>query len=278
MVPPLVVGTDGSDASLRAVDWAADDAARRQVPLRVVHASLWTRQGGQAPPAVEDIAASAVERAASRHPGLAVTAEVLADDPVEALIGDYRHILAVVVGTRGRGELADLLLGSVSLSVAARARCPVVVVRDGRAHADRGIVVGVAGSDRDATAVRFALEEAALRGCGVTAVHAWMLPFIEAPTAHTGQLDDARRSRALQAEGRLEDALRKPSAEFPDVVVHRVVFEGHARTALLGASRGADLLVAGARRRDATVGMQLGTVNHALLHHAPCPIAIVPHQ
>lgn len=139
MQAPLVVGVDGSDSSLQAVDWAADEAARHAAPLRLVYASLWERYEGAVPtgglerPAgrvlAENILAAAAERARLRVPALAVSTEVLAEDATSALLREGASASAVVVGSRGRGQLASVLLGSVSLVVAARSVCPVVVVR-----------------------------------------------------------------------------------------------------------------------------------------------------
>ncbi|WP_269854703.1 universal stress protein [Streptomyces sp. RPT161] len=288
---PLVVGTDGSDAALRAVDWAADEAALRGAPLRIVYASLLAHYERVVPsvrtaPAsgavfAEHIVASASERCERRHPDLTVSTEILAEDPAEGLLGQGRNALAIVVGNRGRGELAALLLGSVGLSVAARAQCPVIVVRGEETkpgNGQRWIALGLGDRGTGTATVDFAFTEAALRGTGVAVVHAWRSNYPETPTAHTGQLDDARQSAQREAEEWLEEALRDATAKHPEVRVRREVVEGHARQSLLDAARSAELLVVGARRRSDAFGLQLGPVNHAMLHHAPCPVAVVPHQ
>src|ERR1041384_704066 len=135
MALPLVVGVDGSDASLRAVEWAAHEAA-----LRLVHASLWEKyEGGDLAEAPrtrpgrgdlsERILGTATARAADRHPEVAVSLDALAEDPETALLRAARNAVAVVTGRRGRGPVQGLLLGSVSLALAAHAQCPVIVVR-----------------------------------------------------------------------------------------------------------------------------------------------------
>ncbi|PWI44736.1 universal stress protein [Streptomyces sp. ICBB 8177] len=288
---PVTVGTDGSDDALRAVDWAADEAVERGARLRVVHASRWAHYEGQLPSATsqrsaeevlaQHYVASAEERARVRQPGLTVSGEVLADDPVTAFVAESDRCLAIVLGHRGRGELAGLLLGSVGLQVAARARCPVVVVRGhGAGGADElsEVVVGVGERGTGSAAVTFAFEEAAARGCAVTAIHAWRVPSHQMPTAHTGQLDDARQSCRADAEGWMEIALRAVSERHPEVKARQAVVEGGARRELLAVSRDASLLVVGARRRGGGAGLQLGPVNHALLHHAQCPVAVVPER
>ncbi|MFD8078415.1 universal stress protein [Streptomyces sp. NPDC059718] len=290
MALPLVVGTDGSDSALEAVDWAADEASVRGLPLRIVHASLWDRYEGRAlastrKPAEEQeltrqIAESAAERARSRRPGLEVSAEVLAEDTTYGLLREGTRAGALVVGHRGRGEMAGLLLGSVGLTLAGRAECPVVVVRgdrdeSGARDGERWIVLGVGPDDNSAAAVDFAFSEAELHGCGVRAVHAWrMVPGEGAEWI--GYEDEAVMAHRRRAEEHLDQALRAAAAAHPGVRHRRHTGEGHARKVLLETLDDADLLVVGARRRDSPFGLQLGPVNHAMLHHAPCPVAVVP--
>ncbi|MDT3400639.1 universal stress protein, partial [Streptomyces sp. B1866] len=158
---PVVVGVDGSAAALDALDWAAGMAQRRQLPLRIVHASLWERYEGQIPASAaegaagrvrsEMVLAVAAERAGRRAPALKVMADLAADDAVAALVRAGTSAEAVVVGSRDRGELTSLLLGSVGLRVAARAACPVVVVRgrlDEAPGRPRRVTVGVAERER----------------------------------------------------------------------------------------------------------------------------------
>ncbi|MFI7317014.1 universal stress protein [Streptomyces venezuelae] len=277
---PIVVGVDGSESSLGAVDWAADEAVLRGASLRIVHASLWERYEGAAlarelgEPSARvpsaDILAAAARRARRRHAGLAVTTETVAEEPEYVLLREARNASLVIVGTRGRGELAGLLLGSVSLTVATGAACPVVVVRGDhlqRVRHDR-VVVGVA--DARAAAVRFAYEEARLRGAVLDAVRAWRCPShdtVDHPL-FTGPEHLVEERAAEQLEAALADAP-------PDVELKRRTVEGAARPVLLSASREADLLVVG-RRRSGQFGHRLGRVAHTLLHHATCPVVVVP--
>ncbi|MGV9251984.1 universal stress protein [Streptomyces sp. NPDC003697] len=286
MRPPIVVGVDGSEPSLRAVDWAADEADLRGVPLRIVHASLWERYEGAAlsrdlgKPSkqvrAEDIVEAAVRRARLRRPGLPVSEAALPEEPGYALVREGRTASALVVGKRGRSGIADALLGSVSLFVAARADCPVIVLRGGDDNqAARGvhgrIVVGV-GDVPATAALDFALQEAQRRGVLLEAVRAWRCPAHET-IDHPLIAGEPERVYEERAAEELEAALRDAPA---DVRVRRSTVEGPARRVLLGASHGADLLVVGARRRPGHVGLQLGRVAHTVLHHAACPVAVVP--
>ncbi|QGV82431.1 universal stress protein [Streptomyces ficellus] len=286
---PLVVGVDGSASSLRALDWAVDEAARLALPLKIVHATMTDDREpacgleiGAETPCGQDIAQHVIdaarERARTHRPDLKVTAELVCGDAVTALLNAGRNASALVTGARGRGELKDLLLGSVSLVVAARAQCPVVVVRDGDLpSADRyeQILLGVADAESSSAAVRFAFEVAAARGCALDAVMAWHRP----PRTSISKLLDLPRHEDQQAPRTrvlLDEALKQSAGEFPSVDVHRIVEEGSARDVLLKHSEATDLLVVGAQRRLNRSGLHLGRVNHALLHYAACPVALVP--
>ncbi|MET9101777.1 universal stress protein [Streptomyces antibioticus] len=287
---PLVVGVDGSASSLRAVDWAVDEAARHGLPLRLVHASRWERYERALPsfttglPAgdatARTVAAACARRAELRNPEVKVSEEVLPDDAVSALLRAAPESFALVVGDRGRGELAALLLGSVSLAVAARAVCPVVVVRGAEPNVGGTfgrIVVGVGDTAERTGAVRFAAREAQARGCALTAVRAWRRPAHE-HRDHPLVADDAVQAHDERAATELEDALSEVVREHPSLTVHRRTADGPARRVLLDAAAEADLVVVGAVRRHGHFGLQLGTVAHTLLHHADCPVAVVPQR
>ncbi|WP_329259177.1 universal stress protein [Streptomyces pseudovenezuelae] len=295
---PLVVGVDGSDSSLLAVDWAVDEAARHGLSLRLVHASMWERYERARPsfttgrPAGEALAqhivASCAERARLRDPEVKVSADAVAADAVSTLLRAGSEAFALVTGVHGRGEVAGLLLGSVSLTVAARAMCPVIVVR-GQERNLRGsfgrVVVGVGDSTGGTGAVRFAAREAEARGSSLIAVRAWRSPVHEpgAPLAESVPGDprlsaDAAEAPEEQVSATLDDALRAVVRERPRVDAGGRTVEGPAHRVLLEASADADLIVVGARRRHGQFGLQLGSAAHCLLHHSACPVAVVPHR
>ncbi|QFQ98100.1 universal stress protein [Streptomyces phaeolivaceus] len=286
---PIVVGVDGSEPALRAVDWAADEAARRGAPLRLVYASLWERYEGaylakdmdkpSEEVLAEDVVATATRRASGRRPEVKVSTDVQPEEPEYALVRESRTASLLVTGTRGRSGVTEALLGSVSLTVAGHAHCPVVVVRGSHdnqtlpATHDR-VVVGVGEQPAASAAVRFAAEEARRRGAELEAVRAWRCPAHET-TDHPLLAGGPARLHEQQAAEALEKALQ----DVPDgVEVRRRTAEGHARTVLVDASRDADLLVLGARRRQRHFGLQLGRVAHGVLHHSACPVVIVPER
>ncbi|MEV8550199.1 universal stress protein [Streptomyces glaucescens] len=285
---PVVVGVDGSEPSLRAADWAADEAALRALPLRVVFASLWEHYEGCAlaedfgKPSeevrAEDIVTVAARRAQRRRPGLRVTTDVRFREAEYALVCEGRNATALVVGTRGRSGLAEALLGSVSTAVAARADCPVVLVRGNHdnqaAVATHGhVVVGVGDGAEESAVIHFAADEARLRGVPLTAVRAWRRPAHDT-TDHPLLVGGSARVQEQRAAETLETAL---AGIPPEVKVLRATVEGPSRRALAIASLDADLLVVGARRGGGRFGTPLGRVGHAVLHHAACPVAVVPH-
>ncbi|MER6835331.1 universal stress protein [Streptomyces sp. P9-2] len=287
---PLVVGVDGSGSSMEAVDWAVDEAARLGLPLRIVHASLWERYETRVPsfatdrPAekimADDIVAAGAERARLRRRDLDMTAGVVDEDAVSALLHAAREASALVTGSRGRGGIVGMLLGSVSLTVAARSVCPVIVVRGEERNRQGGygrVVVGVADPTQSSAAVRFALREAEARGCALDAVRAWRRPAHE-HVDHPLVVDDAAGVREEHASALLTDALAEAVREHPGTDVNRRTVEGPAHHVLQEVSTHADLLVVGARRRHGRLGLQLGRVAHALLHHAACPVAVVPQR
>ncbi|OIJ95312.1 universal stress protein [Streptomyces monashensis] len=291
MTLPLVVGVDGSDSCLTAVDWAVDEAVRHGAPMRLVYASLWERYEAGLPSVgpgrpseqvlAEHIVASAADRAERRNPDVKVTTDIIPEDPVAALVHESGQAFTLVTGSRGRGEVKGLLLGSVGLAVSARAHCPVIVVRGdpaGLAGTHERILLGIGDADDTSTeAVRYAFREAEVRGCVLDVVHAWRRPAFDrnGNRIRTGGPADTYGERASAVvDARLKAAI----AEYPHVRTRPATPEGPAAKILVDRSAAADLVIVGARRRTRTFGFQLGRVSHALLHHAQCPVAVVPQR
>lgn len=287
---PLVVGVDGSDSSLGAAEWAANEAVRHGWPMWLVYASMWGLYEGPAAessdrPAerafAENIVSIAGQRVQARAPDVKVGTEIVPQDATTALVEGSRHAVALVTGSRGRGEVAGLLLGSVSLSVAARAQCPVIVVRgdgDGVDGRHGRILLGVGDGEVDSPAVRFAFQEAAARSCVLDVVHAWRRPMSEelAVVDRKVPAEDTRRRHLEDATAVLQDSIDAAARAHPDVRVHTATAEGSAHHVLPARTAAADLLVVGARRVKSQFGTQLGHVAHRALHHALCPVAVVP--
>ncbi|MFI2432610.1 universal stress protein [Streptomyces sp. NPDC018693] len=279
---PVLVGIDDLAHSWPAADWAAAEAETRGCAVRVVHAvgpSADTAYGETGVGLTDQVLRAAFgvlddvrARVAAARPGLPIDTVLAREDPGDALLGAAQDADLVVVGTRGRGGFAELLLGSVSRRVAAHAGLPVVVVRgETGSGAREGIVVGVR-DDRDEEAVRFALAEAELRGTRVRLLHAWT-PLADRGPVVSG-FDDAEAER--EAHVQLLNHAARPVAEHPEVHVETEVTVGSAAAALVEASARADLLVLPRHPVESRLGLRLGTVVHAVLHHASCPVAVVP--
>ncbi|MEV8550219.1 universal stress protein [Streptomyces glaucescens] len=285
---PIVVGVDGSEAGLRAADWAADEAALRGVPLRLVHASLWECYERAVFPAApgrlerilrDVLVGAAAKRAQQRVPDMRIATQVVPEGPVPVLVHEAHGASALILGARDRGGAAEVLSGSVSLAVVGRADCPVIVVRGGNEDRDRAatygrVVLGVGEEGAGADAVRFALEEAERRGAVLEAVRAWRRPG-PATADHPLLVGEPAHVREQLAVQTLETALSEAP---PCVRLHKRAVEGSARQVLLDASHDADLLVIGARRRPGHFGLHLGRVAHAALTRSACPVAVVPEQ
>ncbi|MEU5976264.1 universal stress protein [Streptomyces sp. NPDC047315] len=270
-VDPLVVGIDGSESSLEAVDWAADEATRHRAPLHLVHAAALPGVGHG------DLIALASHRARQRTDA-PVSSEALPGDAVAELVDMSRRARILVLGARGADGRAEVTLGSVAVKVTERSACPVVVVRGAAQHRNvrfGNIVVGVEYGEGSDPAVDFGLREASVRRCALAAVYAWN-PLTgtppESPPPFWYALEAHRRSPAQV----LKDALRGAEECYPDVVVNCHVAEEPARKALLRAAEGADLLVVGIGRRDGPFGLRLGLIDSLLLERSPCPVAVVP--
>ncbi|MGY4742277.1 universal stress protein [Streptomyces sp. ATMOS53] len=222
--------------------------------------------------------ATASLRAGERAASVRLSSEVLREDPAAALVDEGRNAFASVPGSRGLGDLAGMLLGAVSLAAAARADCPVVVVRGAAEHRQArfgSVVVGVEEGEGRGTAVRFACREARVRRCPLVAVHTWSRRS-GGPAASPHPKWYAPEAPRRPPAQVLDDALRDAAEPSGRPVVYRRVIEGPARRALLDAASQAG--PAGRRRAQTTGphGSALGLINHALLHHAPCPVAVVP--
>ncbi|MEK0097198.1 universal stress protein [Streptomyces sp. A475] len=279
---PIVVGVDGSENAVLAVRWAAAEATVRGTPLHIVHATgLDTRAGLRLDSAHQlmldagqDILDDAVAQAVSQVPGPEVAATLSQDSAVSALLGEAGENGMIVVGSRGLGGFSALLLGSVGLRTATRAAVPLVVVRGESDAVPKGVVLVAVRDERDLDAVRFAAEAADRRKASLRVLSAYT--FYEYAGSMVPMLDDLTGVAEEQASAtsRLLAPLRD---EFPGVTVTvDVVRAQSVAGALVDASEQADLLVVGTRRPAHVIGVSLGHVAHAVLHHAHCPVVMLP--
>ncbi|MFI9825050.1 universal stress protein [Streptomyces sp. NPDC052013] len=288
MTRPITAGVDGSEESLAALAWAAREAVRRGLPLRVVHA--WRFQSHDAVDTgdfatqegwVRESVGEAVRAVRERHPDLETTTDVLEGDAVETLVRVAGEAEALVLGSRGHGRIVGFLVGSVGQQVIVEAERPVVFVRAGdqpsAEAAGREIVVGQQGDPEDsAAALGFAFATAAARGATVRAVRAWTLPPVFAYSPGSLRLLDEAGGLEPYEQKALGAALAPWRERYPDVHVIEHVEMGSAGQVLLSVAGTAQLMVVGRRAHRTAVGARIGSVAHGVLHHADCPVAVVP--
>jgi len=283
----IVVGVDGSPASDRAVAWGATQAHLEHRPLVLAHgaspttATTWMGSAGINPAILlEAIAESgraqlehAVALAREQDPELEMHQVFDRRDPRDVLLSLSDRAALVVLGSRGRGPMASLLLGSVSLAVSQHARSPVVVLRpddDGPRH---GIVVGADGTNRSDAALGFAFRQASLRALPLTVVHAYWSEQGE------GYPSEARPYEAADAEDMrllIAESIAGLEADFPDVKVSLYVEYGFADSVVVHACKDAEMVVVGTHPTNALYDLLAGEVSRSVLGHARCAVAVVP--
>ncbi|GEB57447.1 universal stress protein [Streptomyces gardneri] len=288
MEPVVTVGLDGSPESMAAAHWAADEAERRKVTLRLMHA--WPMLAPEPVRAASEIdqnywAKRLVHQAQAelqaRHPGLLIVGNLVADDAQDALLKAAAESELTVLGSRGLTSSESYFLGSVSMAVVARAERPVVLIRaeareQGSSPASRSVVVALKLHGPCDDLLAFAFEAAAARGVPLQVVHGRSLPL----HAHTpwGVDHDVAKEITEDAKKELGQVLRPWREKFPGVEpVDAVRLESPAE-AVVRAAEGASLLVVGRRKHRPPLAPRLGPLAHAALHHARCPVAVVPHD
>ena len=290
-VAHIVVGVDGSEQSAEALRWAAAAAALRSEPLTAVLAWGYLDQhhtivGERFDPEYSSKDAEAaldayVVAALGPDPAARVERKVVCDLAAAALLGAAEGADLLVVGARGLGGFRGLLLGSVSQHCVHHATCPVAIIRGelaARPDTELGtprVVVGIDGSTGARNALRWAIADARLRGAVLDVVHAWHPPYLGghpyAVPAPDPDLYEGAARQVLHEAVAAEDThgLAQPVQEI-------LTLAGSAASALLEASKGADLVVVGSRGLGGFGELLLGSVSHQVAHHATCPVVVVP--
>jgi nucleotide-binding universal stress UspA family protein len=288
----IVVGYDGSEHSIAALTWAAAEAERRRRPLTVLHVldyvGLITSPMGpfRRPDENDDTVTRVARAGADRARELADLADVTAVTRVApvplTLIEFSADAELLVVGTRGHGELAGAVLGSVAFAVSAHALCPIVVVRGHSALPGpaRPIVVGMDGSAAAIEAVRYAADAAAAAHTSLVvatayrtlASQAWADGYIALEAEGGPDFDTVARESAFSTAAA---GARIARSAYPELDVTEQIAEGLPAQVLAQAAESAGLLVVGSRGHGGFVGLMLGSVSHALIHCSPCPVTII---
>ncbi|MGW1342669.1 universal stress protein [Kribbella sp. NPDC002412] len=281
--PPLIVGIDGSRDGLIALAWAVRHARRRGLALRAVHVVDDDRPAPDAPPAGHDDGSDELEDTACELARLGfpdATAEVQHGHPAKTLLELASESgSTLVIGRRGLGGFAELVLGSTSQLCAALSTGTLVVVPDewNPEAAPKGrVVVGVDGSVDCQAALGFAFETAGIEGAELEAVHAANLP--ENYPATDLWPDPEQRPWIPHAEAILSGSLAGWPEKFREVEIRTRCTDGHPVQVLALESAEADLVVVGGRGRTQFTPLLLGSVARGLLHHSKCPVAVVHHE
>jgi nucleotide-binding universal stress UspA family protein len=283
----IVVGVDGSTASTAAVRWAARWAAMRNTGLTIVHASppmvpmsslvewmgptpseVLRVQEEQARRLIDDAAKTANDTA----DGLRLQAKAIAAEPVPALLELSNEAQIVAVGRRGMSSLAGVLLGSVSIAMIHRARCPVAVIHDESpaeaASTDAPVLVGIDGSPASEQATAIAFDEASWRGVELVALHA----AYDSDPFGIHQLEWA--AVEPKAHKALAERLAGWQERYPDVRVRRVVVFDQPAHHLVEQAKTAQLVVVGTRGHGEFTGLLLGSVSAAVVQATRTPVII----
>ena len=282
MTGTVTVGFDGSAESQAAVDWAALEAERQGLPLRLVHVWRWQPHTLGTDPDkehewIEHVPRRAARRLVEHHPGLEVEHLSVPGVPADVLIDLTEESSLLVLGSRALSRASGFLLGSVGQEVTARAEGPVVLVRasyeDEEMREDRSlpdqhsagpVVVGLDLVQPSRAVLQFAFEAAALRGVGVRAVHVWKLPAVF--TYGPRMIDQHQRSDLAQREHHLLSTALLPWCDkYPQVPVDERAAPGNAARHLIEWADDTSLLVVGRRMRRPALGARLGA------RHPGCP-------
>ncbi|PYC82652.1 universal stress protein UspA [Streptomyces tateyamensis] len=288
MTHPVIAGVDDPAGAGDAVDWAADEAQLRGVRLHLVHAWLW--EPHQAPESLDaqllrrsggEALAALAERAASRHPDLEVSSGVVDASPREALVALSAAAGLLIVGSRGSGGFPGLLVGSTSLHVAAHAACPVVVFRgpggqfEAASGSRGGVAVGVHGREPCDGLLSFAFETAQRRQLPLRVVHAWSYPLVLGP-GHAFPPVYEEGHVAAEENRLLSEVLSGWREKYPEVPVTEGIVRSGPAKHLVELSQTHQLVVVGRHGEPQGPFRRLGSVSQAIVHHAHCPVAVIP--
>ncbi|MFE5481016.1 universal stress protein [Streptomyces sp. NPDC056527] len=275
----ILLGVDPQEQSIPALVWAADEAVRKGLALRLVVAVPPVHDGlrydalahqSALRMRAESAIANAEDLARELHDGLRIATDLVNGVPAAALRDMAARAALVVVGSRRLGRAAEMFSeSSVAVPLTARADCPVVVVRapEHTAVHPPTLVVGVDGSESSRAAVAFAVEEASLREVRLRAVWVWPRSVLARDDGEEG-LAERHRLLAESVAGWAE--------RYPDVGISEEVVRGHPVEQLALASQESQALVVGRVGRGGYSGMRMGSTVHGLLHRAMCPLITVP--
>jgi nucleotide-binding universal stress UspA family protein len=274
--PGIVVGYDGSSDADTAAAWAARTAVLRDEPVTALivmdpadmpHGHAWPEPRWRE---IEDGGRRSLQGAGAT----AIRVERKSGPTTATLVDSAQSASMLVLGSKGHGRVAEILLSSVSQRAARRAHCPVVVVRPSKNPDARRVVVGVDGSEASLRALDFACRYAALTHDRVAVVRAWHGPHTMPIDKH-GDVPSSTSSTLLNEEKAVEEVVARAQSEHPGVAIEADFIGSDPSHALVDSSAQASLVVVGTQGLNALGETVLGSVSQHVLHRAHCPVAVV---
>lgn len=290
MAGTVIAGLDGTTGSVAASDWAAREAQRRGADVRLVHVQEHTPHYDERRGVVGGVRPGTLEELRARHPHVRMVLEEAPGQPAAALSDVSEDAELLVLGCRDLHTTPGFLLGSVSLATVARTMCPLVLVRpSGRPEDEhlpdasglpstatpyREVVLAVA-PDSCGKQTAFAFDAAGRRGATLHAVYGWR-PLPVPPDSPEALALGRTEELEADAARLLAERLAPWRERFPEVEVKEETSLGPPGRLIVEAAQGAGLLVLGRPARHKPYGAYVGPATYAALHHAPCPVAVVP--
>lgn len=282
----VVVGSDASANSHRAIDRAVGFARVHGIPLAIVRVTpshplptragvyramshgpdfpgyIWERAQRELDATVGDARAS--------HPDLAISGHLMKGETAEVLSEISADARMLVLGATGASAVSRVLLGGSVAAVIRHARGPVVVVPDQPGRRDGAVLVGLDDATSSEPIAEAAILEAKATGTALLAVHAWEVPALF-PVIEGSEVEVAEVDRVY--DGLLAELTASAGAS--GVEVDRVVRHGRAEDVLVDLSGDSSLLVVGSRGRGGFPGLLLGSVSRSVIARSACPVLVI---
>ncbi|RKR91151.1 nucleotide-binding universal stress UspA family protein [Micromonospora pisi] len=262
---PVVVGVDDSPQSLTAVRLAAHEAAAHQRPLRIVHAFNWIADPsapieGELREPAERILNQAAQVATESEPVLRLTCALIEGPALTTLLRESGSAALLVLGDGGLSGQTAVPIEAISVQIAARAGCSVLVARE-NLPPPAPVLVGIDCGAGTSTALDFAFDAAATRDSELVVLRVW-------------EADDPSEEPDPSIARQLAETVAPWQERYPAVRVTQQVRSGESKHLLIEASRTAELVVVSMRGEQPSRSM-LGALSQTLLYHSPAPVVIV---
>ncbi|MBK0418113.1 universal stress protein [Leucobacter sp. CSA1] len=278
MSEKYIIGVDGSEPSRVALAWGLARATERGASVELLHVAddsflsesvAFLSEAQQASQQMLE-----AEREYAQSLGFAgeITGTAVVGHPIAEVEEASKRANLLILGAHHGSRLAGSFFGTRAVKVAAVAHCPVAVIPQTQVKPNRGIVVGVDGSEPARKAIAYAAEEADRRGLPLVAVYAWMPPLT--PGLEYLWSEELVESQRTAAEEAIAIGTAGLAQRYPDLEVRREIVQSPPVAALVKAAEGAELLVVGSRGRGGISRLLLGSVSHGVLQALPCPTVI----